>query len=135
MRCIGAEEAKKLSEIPGGIKQDIRSPADKDEQDGTGKKDQDNRLTNQMVRLAQTQTSLCIKANSPYGPEDGVTHTLGLHGNRNGLLNAMIEVKNDLLGNVEKCQEMAFTLATLISESATYFGYTLPLRNDYAAIP
>jgi hypothetical protein len=45
----------------------------------------------------------------------------------------MIEVKNDLLGSVEKCQHMALTLATLISTSAAIFGYNIPLRSDHAA--
>lgn len=94
--------------------------------------EKDSRLTDQVVRLAQKQTTLCVEANMPYGPEDGVTHTLGLHANKNGLLNAMIEVKNDLLSSVEKCQEMALTLATLISESAAHFGYTMPLKNNHA---
>lgn len=96
--------------------------------------DQDSRLMDQMVRFAQDQATLNVEANTPYGPEDGVTHTLGLHGDNNGLLNAMIEVKNDLLGSVEKCQEMALTLATMISASAVHFGYTMPLRNEHAAI-
>ena len=93
--------------------------------------DQDERLTDQMVQLAPQQTSLCVKANAPYRREDGVTHTLGLHGHNNSLLNAMIEVKNDLLGSVDRCQEMALTLATMISGSAAHFGYALPLRNDH----
>ncbi|MCH7880586.1 MAG: N-formylglutamate amidohydrolase [Proteobacteria bacterium] len=96
--------------------------------------DRDCRLADQMVRLAQDQTRLCVEANRPYGPEDGVTHTLGLHGNNNGLLNAMIEVKNDLLGTVEMCREVTSTLATLISRSAAHFGYTIPLRSDRAPI-
>lgn len=95
--------------------------------------DQDSRLCDQMVKLAPDQTVLNVAANTPYGPEDGVTHTLGLHGNNNGLLNAMIEVKNDLLGSVERCQEVALTLATLISTSAAFFGYSIPLRSDHAA--
>jgi len=94
--------------------------------------DGDCRLSDQMVKLASAQTTLSVEANKPYGPEDGVTHTLGLHGNNNGLLNAMIEVKNDLLGSVEKCQEIALTLATLISASAAHFGYTIPLRSGHA---
>jgi predicted N-formylglutamate amidohydrolase len=94
--------------------------------------DRDSRLSDQMVKLASDQTTLSVEANMPYGPEDGVTHTLGLHGNKNGLLNAMIEVKNDLLGSVEKCQEIALILATLISASAAHFGYTMPLRSDHA---
>jgi predicted N-formylglutamate amidohydrolase len=97
--------------------------------------EQDSRLTDQAVRLAKNQTTLCVEANKPYGPEDGVTHTLGLHGNNNDLLNAMIEVKNDLLDSVEKCQEMALTVATMISGSAAHFGYTMPLRNDHATNP
>ena len=93
--------------------------------------DQDGRLTDQMVKLAPQQTSLSVKANAPYRREDGVTHTLGLHGHNNSLLNAMIEVKNDLLGSVDRCQEMALTLATMISGSAAHFGYEVPLRNDH----
>jgi len=93
--------------------------------------DQDTRLMEQMVKLAQDQTTLCVEANKPYGSEDGVTHNLGLHGNTTKLLNVMIEVKNDLLGSVEKCQAMALTLATLISESAQHFGITVLLRNDH----
>ncbi len=95
--------------------------------------DQDCRLADEMVKLAQDQTTFCVETNKPYGPEDGVTHTLGLHGNNNRLLNAMIEVRNDLLDSIEKCQEMALTLATLISRAAANLGYTIPLRNDHAA--
>jgi len=94
--------------------------------------DQDSRLMDQMVQLAPQRTELCVEPNQPYGPEDGVTHTLSLHGKKNALLNVMIEVKNDLLDSVEKCQEMALTLATIISRSATYFGYRIPLRSDHA---
>lgn len=97
--------------------------------------DRDSRLADQIVRLAQEQTRFCVEANRPYGPRDGVTHTLGLHGNNNGLLNVMIEVKNDLLDTVEMCQEMTLTLATLISRSAAHFGYTIPLRSDRATNP
>jgi predicted N-formylglutamate amidohydrolase len=86
----------------------------------------------QMVQLAPQRTELCVEPNQPYGPEDGVTHTLSLHGKKNALLNVMIEVKNDLLDSVEKYQEMALTLATMISRSATYFGYRIPLRSDHA---
>ena len=95
--------------------------------------DQDSRLMDEMVRLAKDQTGYRVEANKPYGPGEGVTHTLGLHGYGNGLLNVMIEVKNDLLGTVEKCEQMALTLATLISGSAANFGCTIPLRSDRAA--
>ncbi len=94
--------------------------------------DQDRRLMDQIVKLAQDQTTFSVEANSPYGPRDGVTHTLSLHGNENGLLNVMIEVKNNLLDTDEKCQQMALTLATMISRSAAHFGYRIPLESDRA---
>ena len=40
-----------------------------------------------------------MRRNDPYGPEDGVTHTLVEQGVRNGLQNVMVEVRNDLLAD------------------------------------
>lgn len=94
--------------------------------------DHDPRLMQRMVKLARAKTKLCVLANQPYSAGDGVTHTLGLHGTRNGLLNAMIEVKNSLLGTPEAVEEMAFLLAELISLSAQSFDYTIPLRKNHA---
>ncbi len=95
--------------------------------------DRDSRLGDQMVRLAPQQTTLHVASNQPYGPEDGCTHTLDFHGNRNALLNTMIEVKSDLLDSVDKCQQIALLLATLISRSAEHFGYAIPLETKSAA--
>jgi len=44
----------------------------------------------------------------------------------------MIEVKNNLPDNADKCQEIASILATLISWSSAIFGYRIPLENDHA---
>jgi predicted N-formylglutamate amidohydrolase len=46
-------------------------------------------------------SSFKVERNEPYGPEDGVTHTLRLHALPNGLLNVMIEVRNDLIQDEE----------------------------------
>lgn len=94
--------------------------------------DQDTRLGESMVELATELTTHCVRLNEPYGPGEGVTHTLDFHGTGNGLLNVMIEVKNNLLDSHENRQEMAMTLATLISRSAEAFGYSLPLRKEHA---
>ena len=67
-----------------------------------------------MVGLAAELTAHCVRLNEPYGPGEGVTHTLGFHATSNGLLNVMIEVKNDLLDSREKREEMALTLAAMI---------------------
>ena len=37
------------------------------------------------------------RLNEPYGPEDGVLHTLNLHAAPRGLRHAMIEIRNDFL--------------------------------------
>ena len=94
--------------------------------------DQDSRLGESMVELAAGLTTHCVRLNEPYGPGEGVTHTLGFHATSNGLLNVMIEVKNNLLDNHENREEMALTLAALISRSAEVFGYTLPQRKQHA---
>ena len=38
-----------------------------------------------------------VARNDPYGPEDGVTHTLQLHTNGTDILNVMVEIRNDLI--------------------------------------
>jgi predicted N-formylglutamate amidohydrolase len=94
--------------------------------------DQDNRLGARMVELAPELTTHCVRLNEPYGPGEGVTHTLGFHAVNNGLLNVMIEVKNNLLHSSESRENMAVTLAALISRSAADFGYTVPSGKQHA---
>ena len=94
--------------------------------------DGDSRFMDKMVQLGKQTTDLNTEANQPYGPGDGATHTLNLHGDQNGLLNAMIEVKNDLLDTREARQSMALTLARLIAATAASFDYELPLGSNHA---
>jgi len=94
--------------------------------------DQDSRLGDQMLKLAQRDCGLRVASNQPYGPADQVTHTLQVHGMEKGLLNTMLEVKNDWLAGFEQCAKMASILAALISDSAATFGYDIPLRNHDA---
>ena len=60
--------------------------------------DTDSRLADAMLTGAEG-ASLTVNRNDPYGPEDGVTHTLRLHALPDGLLNVMIEIRNDLITN------------------------------------
>lgn len=62
--------------------------------------DKDARLADAMLGDA-AGSSFKVERNEPYGPEDGVTHTLRLHALPNGLLNVMIEVRNDLIQDEE----------------------------------
>lgn len=80
--------------------------------------DVDTRLADAI--LAQTDGlngSYKIRRNEPYGPEDGVTHTLMEYGVQNGLLNVMIEIRNDLLQTEEEIGVMAGYLGGLISNA------------------
>ncbi|UVC06919.1 N-formylglutamate amidohydrolase [Rhizobium sp. TH2] len=81
--------------------------------------DRDTRLADQMLALAGQRQEFVMGRNQPYGPEDGVTHTLKEHGLANGLMNVMIEVRNDLIRDETGQGVMAGFLAGLISESLT----------------
>lgn len=60
--------------------------------------DADARLADAMLADSKT-ASFKVERNQPYGPDDGVTHTLRLHALPDGLLNVMIEVRNDLIAD------------------------------------
>lgn len=76
--------------------------------------DSDSRLAD--VILAQTDRlpHRNIQRNAPYTPEDEVTHSLKVHGIANGLLNVMIEIRNDLLKTPEEEARMAAELLQLL---------------------
>lgn len=59
--------------------------------------DEDSRLADAMLACAPSLPHRRIERNAPYGPADGVTHTLRVHGLENGLPNVMLELRNDLL--------------------------------------
>lgn len=79
--------------------------------------DADSRLADAMLAAVPAGTAYDIRRNEPYGPADGVTHTLILHGVSNGLMNVMIEVRNDLIADGESQRVMAAFLAGLLGES------------------
>ncbi len=70
-----------------------------------------------LLQHAAQHTPLNVAINEPYGPQDGVAHTLNVHGNAHGYLNAMLEIKNDLISTPEQQQSMAQTLAPWINQS------------------
>ncbi len=79
--------------------------------------DADTRLADAMLSAAPKHTSMNTLRNEPYGPDDGVTHTLKRHGLSNGVLNVMIEIRNDLVATPEACEQVAGMLHGLISEA------------------
>ena len=59
--------------------------------------DSDTRLADAMLKAAGNHTSMNVQRNVPYGPENGVTHTLREHAIPDGHLNVMLEIRNDLI--------------------------------------
>jgi predicted N-formylglutamate amidohydrolase len=76
--------------------------------------DADSRLADAMLAHAPALPRRRIARNAPYGPEDGVTHTLRLHGLANGLPNVMLELRNDLLATAGAREEIATGLLALL---------------------
>nr|WP_316655076.1 N-formylglutamate amidohydrolase [uncultured Gellertiella sp.] len=78
--------------------------------------DADSRLADRMLAAAAGLTQN-VRRNEPYGPADGVTHTLVKHGLAHGLRNVMIEVRNDLIQEKDGQRVMAGLLADLLGKA------------------
>lgn len=77
----------------------------------------DDRLALGLQRLMQERhPQIDTRINEPYGPGDGVAHTLDLHGNSRGIKNVMIEIRNDLIAGEEGQAIWAGLLGGLIQE-------------------
>ena len=83
--------------------------------------DSDPRLAEAMLDLAAA-SELDARRNEPYGPEDGVTHTLKVHGISRGLLNVMIEIRSDLIADRQSQDEMGARLAGWLTEALDELG-------------
>ena len=76
--------------------------------------DSDARLADAVLKLAPAHTRLAIRANEPYGPKDGVTHTLARHALPRQIPNVMIEIRNDLIRTASDQSRIAGQLAALV---------------------
>jgi predicted N-formylglutamate amidohydrolase len=79
--------------------------------------DKDSRLADEMLKTAPAMTGMNVERNAPYGPEDGVTHTLNLHGLSNGIPNVMLEIRNDLIANERQQEKVANAIARSIEQA------------------
>ncbi|HGG04454.1 MAG TPA: N-formylglutamate amidohydrolase [Aliiroseovarius sp.] len=77
--------------------------------------DTDSRLADAMLDNTGENPPYRVERNDPYGPEDGVTHSLKLHALPRGLLNVMIEVRNDLVADKQGLAEVSSWLNPLIA--------------------
>ncbi len=81
--------------------------------------DEDSRLADAMLQGAAKEPTFAVRRNDPYGPEDGVTHTLKLHTVDAGLLNVMIEIRNDLIADETGQMRAAGYLAGLLTRAVS----------------
>ena len=79
--------------------------------------DRDTRLA---ARLITSFRDVDARLNEPYGPKDGVLHTLDLHAAPRGLLHAMIEVRNDLVSTEGGQAEWAQRLSDPLIQAAKH---------------
>lgn len=75
--------------------------------------DRDSRLADAMLARAPASGPR-MRRNEPYGPGDGVMHTLRTHAEARGLLNVMIEIRNDLIAKREDQAAVAAGLGDLL---------------------
>ncbi len=79
--------------------------------------DRDTRLADAMLGVAASHTTAKVMRNDPYGPDDGVTHSLQKHGANGGHLNVMLEVRNDLIATADQQTAMGDLIAAWIADA------------------
>ena len=79
--------------------------------------DEDARFADKVLAAADESRDLIAKRNEPYGPQDGVTHTLNLHCRERGLANVMLEVRNDLISSKAGQETWTVRLAELLQQA------------------
>lgn len=79
--------------------------------------DQDSRLADLILGAARADGRMDARRNEPYGPADGVTHTLREHALPRGLPNVMIEIRNDLLSEPSDQRAIAARLADWLADA------------------
>ncbi len=77
--------------------------------------DSDSRFADELLISLGSEDQFVTARNQPYGPADGVTHTLVQHGLSRGLLNVMIEIRNDIINTPESQRKMGELLARHLS--------------------
>jgi len=77
--------------------------------------DDDQRLADAMLDAAAKLAH--VSRNYPYGPQDGVTHTLKRHGLTRQIPNVMLEIRNDLISDASGQAAWAGRIAELLTVS------------------
>ena len=84
--------------------------------------DSDSRLADALLSTSSANTPRNVRRNEPYGPTDGVTHTLKEHALPQGLLNVMLEVRNDLIASEAEQIAMAKMMSKWLESALAITG-------------
>jgi predicted N-formylglutamate amidohydrolase len=76
--------------------------------------DRDTRLADKLIAAFGRMKDITVRRNEPYGPQDGVCHTLNLHAEPRGLPHAMLEIRNDLIAQSAEQKSWAKRLAEVL---------------------
>ena len=78
----------------------------------------DSRMGEALVKGLRDEHGLVVGVNQPYAPSDRVYHTMSRHGEANGNPAVMIEVRNDLVSDVDGLKAWAVRLAPKLQSAA-----------------
>jgi predicted N-formylglutamate amidohydrolase len=78
----------------------------------------DSHMGESLIDKLRSEACLLVGVNEPYAPSDRVYHTMSRHGEANGHPAAMIEIRNDLVADIEAQKAWAARLAPLLKEAA-----------------
>lgn len=76
----------------------------------------DPRFATAMIERMPSGFPYKTMLNEPYSAKDGVAHTLDVHGTSNGLLNVMLEIRNDLILTEADQKHWADSLAPWLTQ-------------------
>lgn len=79
--------------------------------------DRYSRLADEILFAAAGAADYECRRNEPYGPRDGVLHTINLHCQSDGLLNVMLEIRNDIIADAGGQELWSQRLGELIKKA------------------
>jgi predicted N-formylglutamate amidohydrolase len=74
----------------------------------------DRRLADHLLALLRQERGLVVGDNQPYFVSDATDYTIPVHGERHGLLHALIEIRQDLIADKGGQQQWAERLARML---------------------
>lgn len=86
----------------------------------------DRALGEALLAALRADRDLCVGDNLPYGPDDGVFHSMERHAESRGLHGAMIEVRNDLLDGDAAVAAWAARIASALRTARAALPATPP---------